>query len=72
MTLFDAAPSPPARAAPDVAVPATPPPVVVIEELSCLLTGCTRPLDAHIVTQAALWNAQHPVPVTRKKKRKSK
>lgn len=57
MTLFDAVPIPPA---PDTV------------ELSCRLTGCTRPLAAHVVTQASIENALHPRPAPVKKKRKGK
>jgi len=67
MTLFDATPAP---VAPPVANPE--PPAEVDHALGCRTTGCTRPLEAHVVTQAAIWNAAHPVPVTPRKKRKAK
>ena len=48
---------------------AAPETVAEIHPLSCRQTGCTRPIEAHVVTQAAIWNAAHPVPTTRKKRK---
>jgi hypothetical protein len=55
MTLFD---STSFTAAPDLTIPAAV--LADVIDLPCRLTGCTRPLEAHTVTQAAIENALHP------------
>lgn len=74
MTLFDPTPLGPAtgHTAPDPVEPeATVEPTGEIE-LACRLTGCSRPLDAHTVTQARITNAQHPQTPKPARKRKTK
>jgi hypothetical protein len=73
VTLFDSFPTP----APVPTSPAAPPPpppltTTTSTELACRLTGCTRPLEAHTVTQAAIENALRPVPITPRKPRKKR
>lgn len=72
MTLFDSHPTLAPAVATPPAAPPPPPPLTTTAStgLACRLTGCTRPLEAHTVTLAAIENALHPVPVTPRKKRK--